>query len=248
MKSVFARCIIVCMKKPLVLIITAGVLIGCGIVLYSGVFQGSQSSIMQRSKRLRAFLKNPDEYAEWSITANSVCGSAPFAFPTNGMVGYLWDDSFYPGHRHSGIDIFGPDNLGKTPVYTTYDGYLTRLPDWKSTVILRIPMDPLHLDEQIWLYYTHMADEKGNSFIVSEFSPGTVDVFVPQGTLLGYQGNYAGNGNDPVGMHLHFSIVKSDNEGRFLDESKIENTLDPSPYFGIELINKKMDSDVSICP
>jgi len=60
--------------------------------------------------------------------------------------------------------------------------------------------------------------------------------------------DYSGNENDPVGMHLHFSIVKSDSEGRFLNESKIENTLDPSPYFGIPLINRKVDSEVSICP
>lgn len=31
-------------------------------------------------------------------------------------------------------------------------------------------------------------------------------------------------------MHLHFSIVKDDGNGRFLNELRIENTLDPSPY------------------
>ncbi|MGH2521877.1 MAG: hypothetical protein ACRDH2_05165 [Anaerolineales bacterium] len=34
-------------------------------------------------------------------------------------------------------------------------------------------------------------------------------------------------------MHLHFSIVQDDGRGRFKNELKIENTLDPSPYLGL---------------
>ena len=47
--------------------------------------------------------------------------------PTDGFIGYLWDDSFRPGHRHQGIDIFGGGQPGDTPVYAAADGYLTRL-------------------------------------------------------------------------------------------------------------------------
>jgi len=34
-------------------------------------------------------------------------------------------------------------------------------------------------------------------------------------------------------MHLHFSIVKDDGQGQFLNELEIRNTLDPGPYLGI---------------
>jgi hypothetical protein len=34
-------------------------------------------------------------------------------------------------------------------------------------------------------------------------------------------------------MHLHFSVVKDDGHGKFLNELRIENTLDPSPYLGL---------------
>ena len=79
-----------------------------------------------------------------------------------------------------------------------------------------------------------MADPKGNAFISADFLPGTTEQYVEAGTLLGYQGNYSGDPGNPIGMHLHFSIVKDDGRGRFLNELKIENTLDPSPYLGLK--------------
>ena len=109
--------------------------------------------------------------------------------PTSGYIGFLWDDSFRLGHRHQGIDIFGGADVNITPVYAAYPGYLRRLPDWKSSVIIRIPQDPLQLGRQIWTYYTHMANGQGSSLIASQFPAGSSEVFVEQGTLLGYQGN-----------------------------------------------------------
>ena len=38
-----------------------------------------------------------------------------------------------------------------------------------------------------------MADEQGNDFIEPAFERGVSEVFVEQGTLLGYVGNYDGN-------------------------------------------------------
>jgi murein DD-endopeptidase MepM/ murein hydrolase activator NlpD len=166
------------------------------------------------------------------------CGDAPFLMPTRGYIGYLWDDSFRPGHRHSGLDIFGGGEAGEVPVYSAYDGYLTRLADWKSTVIIRIPSDPLNPGAQVWTYYTHMADKNGESFIVDAYPPGTREVFVPAGTLLGYQGNYSGTAGNPTGVHLHFSVVKDDGAGGYLNELEIDNTHDPSAYLGMKLNNQ----------
>ena len=148
---------------------------------------------------------------------------------------------------HQGLDIFGGGEPGITAVYAAYDGYLTRLPDWKSSLIIRIPSDPLHPGSQIWTYYTHMADENGKSYINPDFPAGTEDVFVKAGTLLGYQGNYSGTPNHPVGVHLHFSIVKDNGSGRFLNELEIENTLDPSPYFNLPLNGKDNKDEIPVC-
>lgn len=173
--------------------------------------------------------------------------STPFLFPTEGYIGYLWDDSFRPGHRHQGIDIFTKVSSGETPVYAAYNGYLSRLPDWKSSLIIRIPQDPLHPKQQIWLYYTHMADAQGNSFIKSDFPTGSADIYVEEGTLLGYQGNYSGTVDKPVGIHLHFSIVMDDGQGSFLNELKIQNTLDPSPYFDLPLNGNTNQGIIPVC-
>lgn len=188
-----------------------------------------------RTGRVLSWLRDPSQHPEWAIQAGERCGEAPFILPTDGLIGFLWDDSFRPGRRHQGIDIFGGQEVNQTPVIAAYPGYLWRKLEWKASLIIRIPEDPLQPGRQIWTYYTHMADTNGNSFISPEFPPGTREKYVPAGALLGYQGNYSGDPGNPVGVHLHFSIVLDDGEGSFLNELDIANTLDPSPYLGLQL-------------
>jgi hypothetical protein len=199
-----------------------------------------------RAARVFAWLRSPGGGSSRVIQLGSQCADAPFIFPTTGIAGFLWDDSFRLGHRHQGVDIFAGTAVDVTPVVAAYPGYLTRLPEWKSTVIVRVPSDPLLAGRQIWVYYTHMADPAGNSFISDEFPPGTYDVYVDAGTFLGRQGDYSGDPNNPVGVHLHISIVKDDG-GRFMNELEIENTLDPSPYFGLALNARNSPDDAPVC-
>lgn len=234
------------MKKSIKIFLSFGFVAGL-VVLYF-IFKNPGTSFRSaRSLRVGEFIRNPEDHPEWKMEIGARCGEAPFIFPTQGFIGFLWDDSFRPGHRHQGIDIFGGTEAGVTPVRTAYEGYLTRLPDWKSTVIIRIPNDPLQQGRQLWTYYTHMADKNGNSFIVPEFPPGVSEVFVPAGTLLGYQGNYSGNAGNPTGIHLHFSIVRDSGSGQFLNELEFTNTVDPSPYFGISLDAKEGDAEIPLC-
>lgn len=228
----------------MIYIVLFGVLAGLFVFGYY-FFRTSHHSF--RSMRIVQWIRNPEQHVDWSIPAGSHCGTAPFSLPTTGYIGFLWDDSFRPGHRHSGIDIFGGDEPGKTPVITAYDGYLTRHSDWKSSIIIRIPDDPLQPGRQIWTYYTHMADSQGNSFIVADFPPGMYEEFVPAGTLIGYQGNFSGDAGNPTGIHLHFSIVLDDGKGGFKNELDIRNTLDPSPYLGLNLNAHTNGNEIPLC-
>jgi len=232
------------MKRPLGLGVSFLIIVA--LVAAYFIYQGYRTTA-GRLQRLRQYWENPEAQIEGVIHAGERCGDAPFVMPTDGLIGFLWGDSFKPGHTHQGVDIFGADGLGKTPVVAAYDGYLTRLPDWRSSVILRIEHDPLQPSRQIWLYYTHMADPDGNSFIVDAFPPGTSDQFVRAGTLLGYQGNYSADPNNPTGIHLHFSIVKDDGEGNFKNELEIKNTIDPSAYLGMELNADKVGDGIAAC-
>jgi hypothetical protein len=195
----------------------------------------------------RSWINDPASHPTWKLAAGSQCGSAPFQFPTDGFVGFLWGDSFRPGHRHQGIDIFAGTEVGITRVISAYPGFLTRLPEWKSTVIVRVPSDPLQPDRQIWLYYTHMADEQGNSYISDQFPPGSYEVPVDFGTFLGYQGDFSGDPGNPVGVHLHFSVVEDDGSGNFKNELDIDNTYDPSPYLGLDLNAYENRDQVPLC-
>jgi murein DD-endopeptidase MepM/ murein hydrolase activator NlpD len=228
----------------LLVLLVAAAIIAAYLMLFN------QHSSAGRLLRLRLYWSDPDAHPEWIMDEGVRCGEAPFVFPTEGMVGFLWGDSFRPGHLHQGIDVFGPtgpNGLGETPVVAAYDGYLTRLPDWRSSLIIRIPEDPLRPSRQIWTYYTHLADAEGNSFILHDFPPGTYERYVRAGTLLGYQGNFSADPDNPTGMHLHFSIVLDDGAGGFKNELKIKNTLDPSPYLGFNLNASEASDNVAVC-
>jgi murein DD-endopeptidase MepM/ murein hydrolase activator NlpD len=201
-----------------------------------------------RSSRVSQWLRDPDANPQWAISAKERCADAPFILPTSGYIGFLWDDSFRIGHRHQGIDIFGGKPVGVTPVYAAFSGYLSRLPEWKSSLIIRIPDDPLQPGRQIWTYYTHLADVEGNSFIAATFPAGTTEEWVEAGTLLGYQGNYSGDPDQPTGIHLHFSIVLDNGQGKFRNELEIGNTVDPSPYLGLVLNANKNPDEIVVCP
>jgi murein DD-endopeptidase MepM/ murein hydrolase activator NlpD len=216
------------------MLITLSVLIVVALVVSYFLFLDPSAS-RNRTMYVVKFIRNPEQHTDWVLPALTRCGNAPFIFPSAGFIGYLWDDTFKPGHRHQGIDIFAGTDVGITPVYAAYDGYLTREEGWISTVIIRIPSDPLHPSQQIWTYYTHMADAAGNSFVSAEFPAGTHEVFVKAGTLLGYQGNYSGDPSNPVGVHLHFSVVRDDGNGKYTNELEFANTYDPSAYLGLPL-------------
>lgn len=204
------------------------------ILIYYFLLRGDSNS----NSIIHKWLSDPTIRQILKNEALSECKDFPFTLPSSGLIGLLWDDPARPYSRfrtHSGIDIFGDGSEGTVPIYAAYDGYLVRETDWRSTVIIE-HVDPLNPDHPvIWTYYTHMANVDGTiSYIQSEFPPGSNRIWVEKGTLLGYQGTFAGTGA-PIAMHLHFSIVKADPEGSYLNESFVENTLDPSPYLGLNL-------------
>lgn len=218
------------------------IVISSGFIVYKWFFRSRGSS-----GRVMVWIRNPESHPDWSVTGGARCNDAPFVLPSSGFIGFLWDDSFHLGHHHQGIDIFGDLGEGKTPVFAVYSGYVTRLPGWKSSIIVRIPNDPLQPGRQIWTYYTHMADSDGESYILDDFPMGINEQYIEQGTLLGYQGNYSGDPHNPTGIHLHFSIVKDDGTGGFMNELKIQNTIDPSPYLGLELNAKRSENSIPLC-
>lgn len=211
------------------------------------IYQTYRRRSSPRTDKIYAWFQDPSSLSEFRMKAGTRCNNAPFAFPTDGLIGFIWDNSFRPGHRHSGLDIFGGTDVGITSIFAAYPGYLTRQSDWKSSVIIRVPEDPLRPGRQIWVYYTHMADAQGNSFISDQFPLGTSEVFIEAGTYLGRMGNYSGDPANPTGVHLHISVVKDDGFGNFTNELDINNTYDPSPYFDLPLNANKNSDTIPFC-
>lgn len=220
--------------------VALGVLFGFGVLLVAILLICAVNDLM--GSHGRRFIQwaqgDPDVRAGLVTVQRERCAGAPFILPADGFIGLLYADPngpYSPVSPHQGIDIFSNSEAGITPVYAAYDGFITRENDWRSTLIQRVPDDPLNPGNQIWLYYTHMADEAGNDFIRDEFPPGTSEFFVEQGTLLGYTGNYNGGAIRDIWVHLHFSIVRDDGRGRYTNELEFANTLDPTPYLNLPL-------------
>jgi peptidoglycan LD-endopeptidase LytH len=207
-------------------------------IIITIIILGAALLLISRLQRRNEIQEEPDRPDQTTLplgTDLTQCQKAPFIIPTEGWIGILYGDSIFGTQNHSGLDIFGMAGNGVTPVYAVYDGYLTRLPEWVSAVIIRHPQDPLTPGRQIWTYYTHMGDSAGNSYVIDQIPPGTIELPVRKGTLLGYQGDYNGQSWRSIDTHLHFSIVLDDGQGRFLNETDLTNTLDPSPYLGMRL-------------
>ncbi|MCL4871899.1 MAG: peptidoglycan DD-metalloendopeptidase family protein [Anaerolineae bacterium] len=240
------RAILYRYRQPLLLL---GLLIGgYGVIRLVGSVQALNDP---RNQAFIQWWRGSPATREALVTVQrEVCPGAPFILPADGYIGLLYGDPRGPYSRsrpHQGIDIFSNSGLGETPVYAAYDGYISREPGWKSSLIQRVPDDPLQPGRQIWLYYTHLADAEGNDFIAAAFPPGSREQFVTQGTLLGYTGNYSGNSLRPVGIHLHFSIVLDDGNGYYLNELQFANTIDPSPYLGMMVNHACAAAAVQVC-
>jgi len=230
------------LKKPSLFVSALAV----AILTAGGYLYWANRPTALRATQVFMWIKSPDSHPEWKLSAGMHCQGAPFAFPTTGIAGFLWGDTIQFGHRHQGIDIFSGTDIGITRVFAVYPGYLTRLPGWKSAVIERVPDDPLKPGRQIWVYYAHMANANGSSFISPDFPPGTSEKKIDAGTFLGFMGDYSGDPNNPVGVHLHISIDKDDH-GHFMNELDINNTYDPSSYFGLALNASVNKDQIPVC-
>lgn len=223
------------------LVVLAGILVmglGLAFAAYRWLLPRYSDTRSNSNPVIYRWFNDPSSRPGLTTTMNrTTCPDAPFSLPSDGLIGLLWSDPAAPYtilSQHTGLDVFGDGEPGTVPVYAAYDGLLTRRSEWLSSIIIKHD-DPLQAGRTIWTYYTHMAPRDGSrSFIIADFPAGTVDVPVKRGDLLGYQGEYAGAGV-PIGMHLHFSIVTTSDDGSFKNEAVLGNTLDPSPYFGMPL-------------
>lgn len=227
------------MKRPLILVAVLG-LAGLALVFvsYRWLLPRFSESQSNSNSIIGLWFNDPASRPALTTMRRAACPGAPFILPSDGLIGLLWNDPAGPYsllNPHTGIDVFGDGEPGKVPVYAAYDGLLTRRADWLASVIIKHD-DPLQDGRTIWSYYTHMAARDGlRSFIAAGFPAGSEDVAVKQGDLLGYQGEFAGAGRPPIGLHLHFTVVLSADDGTFMNEAVIGNTLDPSPYLGMPL-------------
>ncbi len=144
------------------------------------------------------------------------CADSSLYFPVNGIVGWTYGDPAgldvdADGHRtaHTGIDIFADEGDG-APVYAPADGVVHRLGGSEAVdIVLPGITNSLTGEQGIELYLTHIR----HSLVVGQ-------KFVA-GEVIAYQ----------LGDHVHFSV------GAFIgfDDREIEQTQDPSPYFGAVL-------------
>ena len=178
----------------------------------------------------------PTEVGMGGITILEVCPGAPWRLPTSGTLGMWWIT--YQ------LAFMGEGYENRVPVYAVANGLLMRRPDWNNAVAIQHD-DPVRQGEKVWSFYGGMSDSMDEqSFVVSDFPPGSVGVPVNAGQLLGYQGMWSGEQGAPIWVHLHFAVVAALQDGSFPDEivslvaegesdkTEPQFALDPSPYIG----------------
>jgi peptidoglycan LD-endopeptidase LytH len=124
------------LKRILLALGLCVILLGLGAFLALRWYRGNSDS----NSRIYDWIVNPDENSDLNTNSFTRCPNAPFIIPSSGFIGLLWGDTAAPYNslrRHTGLDIFGGGESGAVAVYAVYDGYLSRLDDWRSTVASR---------------------------------------------------------------------------------------------------------------
>jgi hypothetical protein len=178
----------------------------------------------------------PAKADDGEVAQMDACPGAPWRLPTNSDLGMWWITYQFA--------FMGEGYQNSVPVYAVADGLLLRRTDWDDSVAIQHD-DPVNQGEKVWTFYGGMAPGEGQpSFVVLDFPPGSVDVPVKAGQLLGYQGMWSGDGDAPIWVHLHFAVVPALEDGSFpdaivslipegeRDKSEPQFALDPSPYLG----------------
>jgi hypothetical protein len=177
--------------------------------------------VVAENKIYRAFQRE-------ASTSLSTCPGAVWRLPSDGALGVQW--------REAGLDFLGQGNQGKVPVYAVADGLLTRLTEWTDAVAI-FHEDPLHPTKKVWSYYSGMAAANGtDSYVAPDFPLGATDIPVKAGQLLGYQGTWSGKPFWPRWLHVHFTVIRAEDQAEFPSELTLEEILeDPTPYLNVEL-------------
>jgi len=171
---------------------------------------------------------------ETEFASLPTCPDAPWRLPTGSNMGMWW--------LNKRLFFMGEGFESDVPVYAVADGLLTRRPEWHGAVAIQHD-DPLRLGEKVWSFYGGMASGwEDESFV--QFQPGSEEVSVTQGQLLGYQGRRVEGTEQNIWVHLQFAVVPAEDDGSFpvvmmerlmKGESlpkgmAMEFPLDPSPY------------------
>ncbi len=144
----------------------------------------------------------PRSTAGIAAPVDGACPGAPWPFPTSSGLGLYWYTKT--------LLLMGVGYDNTVPVYAVADGRLMRRADWPDAVAI-LHDDPLEPGRQVWAFYGGMASADGQASYVSvAFPPGSTDVPVKAGELLGYQGSYRASWT-----HMHFAVVPPLPDGTF---------------------------------
>jgi hypothetical protein len=155
------------------------------------------------------------------------CPGASWQLPTSSAIGVQ--------RGETGLNIYGWGNENTVPVYAVADGLLTRYPDWVDAVAIQHD-DPLRPGEKVWSLYADMASASGlESYVVEGFPPGSTEVPVRAGQLLGYQGVWSGRLGWGIPIHLRFALIYEVPNSASISDRALKNAVDPTHYLGILL-------------
>lgn len=155
------------------------------------------------------------------------CPSAPWQLPTSGAFGVQW--------RENGLNIFGWGSKNTEPVFAVADGVLLRPSDWEGALVIRHD-DPLNPGDKVWTVYADMLSASGSeSYILNDFPPGSSEMVVNAGQLLGYQGEWSGRIYWPMPAHLRFAVINEIPSSLKMNDDVFKDAVDPTLYLGISL-------------
>ena len=155
------------------------------------------------------------------------CPGSVWQLPSASSMGVKW--------QNGSLDFSELGTREALGVYAVADGLLTRQADWVDSVAI-LHDDPLQPGSKVWTIYRDMAASDGiASYIDSDFPPGSTNIAVKSGQLIGYQGTWSGKPLWAAWTHVRFSIIKPGPANDLPTDMTKAEILDPTTYLKLAI-------------
>lgn len=168
------------------------------------------------------------------IEVPSSCPGGVWPLPTSAYLGYKYQEGT--------LTFYGAGLEGQVPITAPADGLVYRPKNFPEGSLLILHEDTHHSGDQVISLFEDLRPFRGQTDLISDRFPiGSAGLAVKKGDVIGFQSTWSENQNQPVWLHVDYSLAVYSPD--YFDDYELlkANLINPGDYFGIT-VDFNMDS------